>query len=105
MPENCNPNDCPVASRVEALKEEFNRYRDNSSKTHQQMYDRLGALERNQTGLQTWKDSVDEKLDTIVEWVEAEKDKPNKLLDKLKENAVWLVLAALLGIVLGRVGL
>ena len=105
MPENCNPNDCPVAARVDSLEKEFDRYRNNSSNTHQQMFDRLGTLERSQAGLQTWKDSVDEKLDTIVEWVEAEKDKPNKLLDKLKENAVWLVLAALIGVVLGRVGL
>ena len=105
MPENCNPNDCPVTARLEGLEKEFDRYRDNSSKTHKEMFDRLGALERGQTGLQTWKDSVDDKLDTIVEWVEAEKNKPNKLLDKLKENAVWLVLAALLGVVLGRFGL
>ena len=105
MPENCNPNDCPVAARVDALEKEFDRYRDNSSKTHQQMFDRLGALERSQTSFQTWKDGVDAKLDTIVAWVEAEKDKPNKLLDKLKENAVWLVLAALIGIVLGKFGL
>ena len=103
MPENCEK--CQVAARVDALEKEFDRYRDNSSKTHQQMFDRLGSLERSQTSLQTWKDGVDEKLDTIVEWVEAEKNKPNKLLDKLKENAVWLVLAALLGVVLGRFGL
>ena len=24
MPETCNPKDCPVSARVEALKEEFN---------------------------------------------------------------------------------
>lgn len=105
MPENCNPNDCPVAFRVDAMEKEFDRYRSNSTDTHKQMFDRLGALERNQTGLQAWKDSVDKKLDTIVTWVEAEKDKPNKLLDKLKENAVWMVLAALIGVVLGRFGL
>ena len=105
MPENCSPNDCPVSARVDSLEKEFDRYRNNSGKTHQQMFDRLGALERTQTSLQTWRDGVDEKLDTIVEWVEAEKDKPNKLLDKLKENAVWLILAAFLGIVLGKIGL
>ena len=103
MPENCEK--CQVAARVDALEKEFDRYRDNSSKTHRQMFDRLGSLERSQTSLQTWKDGVDEKLDTIVEWVEAEKNKPNKLLDKLKENAVWLILAALIGVVLGRFGL
>ena len=35
----------------------------------------------------------------------AQQDKPNKLLDKLKENSFWLVLAAVLGMVLARWGL
>ena len=37
--------------------------------------------------------------------METEKDKPNKLLDKLKENSIWLALAAVLGMVLARWGL
>ena len=49
MPENCEK--CQVAARVDALEKEFDRYRDNSSKTHQQMFDRLGSLERSQTSL------------------------------------------------------
>lgn len=28
MHENCNPNDCPVSARVDAMKEKFDRYRD-----------------------------------------------------------------------------
>lgn len=96
---------CQVAARVNSLEKEFNRYRDNSSKTHGEMYNRIGALERDQTGFQAWKESVDKKLDTIVEWVEAEKDKPNKLLDKLKENGIWMALAALIGVVLAKWGL
>ena len=34
MHDNCNPSDCPVSARVDALKEEFNTYRSNSSRTH-----------------------------------------------------------------------
>ena len=26
MPETCNPKDCPVSARVEAMKEEFDRF-------------------------------------------------------------------------------
>lgn len=44
MHENCNPNDCPVSAKVDALKDEFDRYRGNSSETHKQMFDRIGAL-------------------------------------------------------------
>lgn len=105
MHENCNPDSCPVNARVDALEKEFDRYRDGSTTTHKEMYDRLGRLERDQTGLQTWKDNVDEKLDTIVQWVEAEKNKPNKFLDKLKGNAAWLILSAFLGALLMKLGL
>jgi len=42
MPETCNPKDCPVSARVEALKEEFNTYRANSSSTHKELFQRLG---------------------------------------------------------------
>lgn len=103
MPENCE--NCPVSARVDSLEREFDRYRDSSSKTHGEMFERLGKLERDQSGFQEWKKSVDAKLDTIVEWVEGEKNKPNKLMDKLKENGIWMVLAALIGVVLARWGL
>ena len=57
MPETCNPKDCPVSARVEALKEEFNTYRANSSNTHRQMFERIGALEQNRA-------AINEKLDS-----------------------------------------
>ncbi len=103
MPDN-NCEHCPVSVRVDGLVKEFDRYRDNSTKTHKEMFDRLGKLEQNQSSFGAGKESVDTKLDTIVEWVEKEKNKPNKLLDKLKENGIWFVLAALLGAALGRFG-
>ena len=46
MHDNCNPSDCPVSARVDALEREFDRYRGNSSDTHRQMFDRIGALEQ-----------------------------------------------------------
>ena len=104
MPE-CNPKDCPVSARVDALKDEFDRYRDSSSKTHQAMFNRIGALEQDKTALATRLEGMDAKLDKLVSWREVQDDKPNKLLDKLKESSIWLVLAAVIGVVLGRLGL
>ncbi len=86
MPE-CNPKDCPVSARVDALKDEFDRYRDSSSKTHQAMFNRIGALEQDKTALATRLEGMDAKL------------------DKLKESSIWMVLAAVIGVVLGRLGL
>lgn len=34
MPENCNPNECPVNARVDRMEKELDRYRENSGRTH-----------------------------------------------------------------------
>lgn len=103
MPDNCN--DCPVSARVDGLEKEFDRYRDASSKTHKEMFDRLNSLEQTKSVIQTRLDSIDAKLDKLVAWREVQDDKPNKFLDKLKDNAAWMVLAALIGAILARWGL
>lgn len=103
MHENCNPSDCPVNIRVDGLVKEFDRYRDGSTKTHKEMFDRLSALEQTKSVIETRLDSIDAKLDKLVAWREVQDDKPNKLLDKLKENSVWMVLAALIGAALMKI--
>ena len=61
MPEICSPNDCPVAVRVGALEKEFDHYRGNSTNTHKQMFDRIGALEQSGAMLKAKLDGMDEK--------------------------------------------
>ncbi|NBI08574.1 hypothetical protein D1641_00875 [Colidextribacter sp. OB.20] len=94
-----------VNARVDSLEKEFDRYRDGSTKTHKEMFERLNALEQDKTALATRLEGMDAKLDKLVSWREVQDDKPNKLLDKLKESSIWLVLAAVIGVVLGRIGL
>ena len=103
MSDNCD--NCPVNARVDSLEKEFDRYRDGSSKTHKEMFERLNALEQDKTALTTRLEGMDAKLDKLVAWREVLDDKPNKLLDKLKESSIWLVLAAVIGVALGRLGL
>lgn len=103
LSENCS--DCLVNARVDSLEKEFDRYRDGSTKTHKEMFERLNALEQDKTALTTRLEGMDAKLDKLVSWREVQDDKPNKLLDKLKESSIWLVLAAVIGVVLGRIGL
>lgn len=105
MHDNCDPKDCPVNARVDRMEKEFDRYRDGSGKTHQEMFQRLNSLEQANSSTQTKLDAIDGKLDKLVSWREEQDDKPNKFLDNLKNNAVWLVLAAVLGAFLGRLGL
>ncbi len=103
MPDNCE--NCPVSVRVDGLAKEFDRYRDNSTKTHKEMFDRLSALEQTKSAIETRLGNIDAKLDKLLEWREEQDSRPNKLLDKLKENGIWFILAALLGAALGRFGL
>ena len=93
MPDNCNPNDCPVSARVDALEKEFDRYRENSSGTHRQMFDRIGALEQNGAAVKTKLDSIEEKLDELTVTVKALADKPAKRWESL----VGYALSALVG--------
>ena len=83
MPETCNPSDCPVSARVEALKDEFDRYRGSSSETHRQMFNRIGALEQSGATLKAKLDSIEEKLDELTVTVKALADKPAKRWESL----------------------
>ncbi|MDE6588799.1 MAG: hypothetical protein K2K53_00340 [Oscillospiraceae bacterium] len=105
MPENCNPGDCPVASRVDALEREFDRYRSNSTETHQRMFDRIGALEQGSTRLEAKLDSIEEKLDELSATVKTLADKPAKRWEGLVDKAIWAVAAAVIAFLLGRIGL
>ena len=96
MPDNCNPNDCPVSARVDALEKEFDRYRENSSGTHRQMFDRIGALEQNGAAVKTKLDSIEGKLDELTVTVKALADKPAKRWESL----VGYALSALAGVFL-----
>ena len=101
MPENCNPKDCPLTSRVEAL-EEANKQ---NSDTHRELFRRVGDLET-QTAVQENKlDTIMSKLDTIAEKLEALESKPGKRWEGLTEKAIWAIVAAVIAFLLGRVGL
>lgn len=60
MPENC-PSDCPMAQRVIALEEDNRRHKE----THGKMYDRLGALEKNDAVQSAQFNAIMEKLDRM----------------------------------------
>lgn len=97
MQENCNPSDCPVSARMDALKDEFDRYRGSASETHRQMFGRIGALEQGGAVLRAKLDSIEGKLDELNATVKALADKPAKrwdgLVDKLAYAAALAVVA------------
>lgn len=105
MSDNCNPDNCPVNTRVDGLEKEFDRYRTASSETHRKMFERIGALEQSGAAVGAKLDSIDDKLDKLVEWQEAQIGKPGKRWDGLVDKAIWAVCAAVIAFLLGRLGL
>lgn len=105
MPEDCKSVDCSVAVRLDALKEEFNTYRTNSSATHKEIYNRLGNLEKVEAAQEEYFKTVNEKLDTLISWQKNQQDKPAKRWDSIVEKVIWAICAAVIAFLLGRVGL
>ena len=46
-----------------------------------------------------------EKLDQLLEWQNAQQNKPQAFVDDLKGKTIWAVLAAIITFILARIGL
>lgn len=89
MPDNCKPQECPVNARVESLKEEFDRYRSNSSETHRKMFERIGALEETRAATGEKLDNIETKLDALSEAVAGLSSKSGKRWDGLVDKLIY----------------
>lgn len=106
MPETCDHRDCPIGVRVDALAEEFNRYRNNSSDTHRKMFDKIGALEQDRATLGTELENMDKKLDEISSTVSALAEKPGRRWDSLVDKLIYAAaLAVVAWVAAGAPGL
>ena len=101
MPENCNPNDCPLLPRVDALE----RANEQHSKTHREMFDRMRALETSDAVQNAQYKAIDTKLDELTIMVKELSGKAGKRWEGLVDKAIWAVAAAVIAFLLGRVGL
>ena len=101
MPENCNPRDCPLTSRVEALERENERHTD----THKEIFARLNKVEQTNAVQNAQYKTILDKLDALTAKVEAMEAKPGKRWDKLAETALVVIATAVIAFLLGRVGL
>ena len=105
MHDNCNPNDCPVSVRVDALKEEFNTFRASAFSTHREMFQRLGQLEKAEAAQEKHFETVNEKLDKLIEWQENQLDKPARRWEGIVDKLIWGVVGAVLALLLAKIGL
>ncbi len=101
-------NDCPVLPRVEALEEANKQH----SKTHEGMFDRLRALEKENAVQNANWNNVNGKLDSLTIMVQSltnkineVEHKPAKRWEGLSDKVIWFIVEAILIVVAVKVGL
>lgn len=105
---NAPDQECKAASKIARLEERVNRLEDDHQKEadfRRTYYADREARVKHDAELQAKVNSMDSKLDTLVTWKTSEQEKPDKLLDKIKENALWAICAAIIAYCLAQVGL
>ena len=101
MPENCNPKDCPLTTRVEALEEANKQH----SRTHEGMYDRIRELEKENAVQNAHWSNVDSKLDELTAMVKELTAKPGKRWESLVMEIIKWAAILFLGIAAAKSGL
>lgn len=87
--DNCNPNNCPLEPRVEALE----RANDRHSKTHQEIFDRMRDVEKDNAVQAAQYKTITDTLGEIKATVDTMAAKPGKRWEAL----VGCILSALAG--------
>ena len=114
MPPECN--DCPMEARVATLERRVENNERKSSETHKEFYNRVRALETHEAVRNEQYDTILDKLEGLTASVGSVaksladiQAEPAKDWKDLKKNIRWAVLAAIIaavmGFLLGKVGL
>lgn len=87
------------------LEKELDKFKGQNSDTHKEIFQRLGELEKAEAAQEKHFETVNEKLDKLIEWQEHQRDKPARRWEAIVEKALWAVCAAVIAFLLGRIGL
>lgn len=102
MPDNCNPNECPLEPRISALE----RANDQHSETHREIFRRLNEAERANAVQDAHYKAINTKLDELTVMVKDLSGKPGKRWDGLVDKLIYAVaLAVVAWIAAGMPGL
>ena len=97
--------DCLGLIKAREVEQDVNELRKQNSASHERLFDRLGELER-QEGIQGEQyKHILEKLDSLVQKVDALEARPAKRWEGVVAQVIGLVVAALVGLVLARLGM
>ena len=97
--------DCLGIAKAEMLEKQMDEYRRQARDTHSQLFNRIRDLEKADAARNEQYKQIMEKLDQLLEWQNAQQNKPQAFVDDLKGKSIWAVLAAAIAFILGRIGL
>lgn len=100
--DNCNPNNCPLEPRVEALEKANEQH----SKTHREIFRRMNEVERDNAVQAAQFKAITEKLDDISGTVHTLAAKPGKRFESLVDGVlgglavafIWWISAGMPGL-------
>lgn len=99
--DNCNPNNCPLEPRVEALE----RSNEQHSQTHRELFRRMNEVERDNAVQAAQYNAITDTLGEIKATVEAVAAKPGKRWESTTGEIIKFLIQAVLVIAAVKIGL
>lgn len=104
--------DCLGLQKANMLEKQLERYMDEAHETHSKIYDRLKELEITEAARNEQYKQISDKLDILDENIinlttalQSIKEKPAKRWENIVEKVILLVVTALVGFILIKLGL
>lgn len=94
-----------AAARLEGRIKALEDWQQDSKKFHNSFYDWQREQIAREAKLDEQLSNMNRNIQKLLDKQEEDDAKPGKLMDTLKNNAIWAILAAVIGFLLGNLGL
>lgn len=94
-----------AAARLEGRVKALEDWQQDSKKFHNSFYDWQREQIAREAKLDEQLSNMNKNIQKLLDKQEEDDAKPGKLMDTLKNNAIWAILAAVIGFFLGNLGL
>lgn len=94
-----------AAARLEGRVKALEDWQQDSKKFHNSFYDWQREQIAREAKLDEQLSNMNKNIQKLLDKQEEDNAKPGKLMDTLKNNAIWAILAAVIGFFLGNLGL
>lgn len=94
-----------AAARLEGRIKALEDWQQDSKKFHKSFYDWQREQIAREAKLDEQLSNMNRNIQRLLDKQEEDNAKPGKLMDTLKNNAIWAILAAVIGFFLGNLGL